>query len=149
MKILSSQLFWSMLLLTIPSVDVSAQIIDSSQRANNQLIHQQHLKKSESQMVAGKVLAYTGGVCLSTAFVLTIVGLHGLFDPSTPEKNYGNAPEILAIGGATLVVASVPLFLSAKSHKKKVRLYLRDETLRISGIKNEAHLASIGLRLKL
>ncbi len=57
-----------------------------------------------------------GSVMLGTALGMAVSSLNGLFDPNdpTPPKDYGSAPDILAIGGGLVIVAAIPIAIAAK-----------------------------------
>lgn len=142
-------------IITLPgslNINVSAQIIDSlSPSSNSQALVTQYLKKSHSQKVTSNIMALTGGAIGITGIVLAAASLNGngLFDPNARQNAYGSAPDILAIGGAALIVAALPFAHESRKNKNKARFYMHKEQVLIIPKIKSIELASVGIKISL
>jgi hypothetical protein len=95
--------------------------IGPSKIINQTSVYEEYLKKSHDQKKVSTIMLIGGSVMFVTGISLTASSFEGLFDPnnrSTP-KDYGSAPDLLAIGGGLMLAAQYQLQLPPKKIKRK------------------------------
>jgi hypothetical protein len=118
---------------------------------NQTSVYEKYLKKSHDQKKVSKIMLIGGSAMVVTGISMTLSSLKGLFDPNSPTpKDYGSAPDILAIGGGLVIAAAIPIAIAAGKNKKKARLYMNEENVMIkSQIIAGPRLTSIVIKIRL
>ncbi len=61
-----------------------------------------------------------GSVMLLTGYGLAVSSLKGFLIQNYEHKAYGSVPDILAMHGAAIIVAAIPIAIAAKKVKRKL-----------------------------
>ncbi|MEP6615768.1 MAG: hypothetical protein ABJA57_04285 [Ginsengibacter sp.] len=117
---------------------------------SSQSYYYELIKKSNAQKRASIIMGTAGGALAITGISLGLSELSGLFNPYAKHPNNGSAPEILAIGGAALIVASIPFAIESKKNKRKGRLFINGETSAIAPLLQRiSAFTAIGVKINL
>jgi len=140
-KISIMKTLMTLTLLTLLACNVFAQetsIADStfSKSLSNKDLGMQCLQKSKNQKTAGWVLFGCGFTCITIATVMAANdfsnGFENLFSGKPASKSNDAVEAVLGIGGAGMMLGSIPLFIAHGKNKRKANLLLNEEKIMLT-----------------
>ncbi|MGC4235283.1 MAG: hypothetical protein QM594_20095 [Niabella sp.] len=107
---------------------INAQIINPPENTVQQNDYEKYIKKSKAQRTAAWIMLGGGTVVGVTGLVIGINNITLFGGEPNTESKIGGA---MFVAGALSMVGSVPFFISSGANKRKARVLLKNENVKI------------------